>query len=390
MVSGTGERTIATWAALALVVGLALSAAPAAHSATSETEGPATETTSEETDDVDEEGGTDDDDADSPSPTLTTSPTTTQTPTPTDSPEPEPSEPTNGQDNESNGEDSSDDEETIQPPEISCQATSMVPPGGTLTITCTVTPSHAVLTLSDGSRQSPFGTIYLVDKELTFEANSEVQGPQSVVLTVHATHPDDEEVVAAQDVTFTIEPHANGESTTDPTNGTGQDQADGDGDAEGSTPDSGTSSDSSESATTPTPSETPPGTETEPPDQPEATESTSTAQSPGLPPPPGAPGDASADPPHSVFPHLPVPGMPGPRSLNITPEPTADASEDSADSGTDDRAGEDEPEDDEGLLAQTGPEQVAWSGSLAASAIVLGITALALSRRQPQRSSGSR
>lgn len=88
-----------------------------------------------------------------------------------------------------------------------------------------------------------------------------------------------------------------------------------------------------------------------------------------------------------MFPHLPVPGMPGPGSLNIVPEPTADASD-----GTDDRAGdgadEDEPEDDEGLLAQTGPEQVAWSGSLAASAIVLGITALALSRRQPQRSSG--
>ena len=50
---------------------------------------------------------------------------------------------------------------------------------------------------------------------------------------------------------------------------------------------------------------------------------------------------------------------------------------------------EDETEDDEGILAQTGPEQVAWAGSLAATSIVLGTAALTLARRQTQRRSGT-
>lgn len=80
--------------------------------------------------------------------------------------------------------------------------------------------------------------------------------------------------------------------------------------------------------------------------------------------------------------------MPGPEARNTLPEPTADNAKESA-GDDDDGADEDETEDDEGILAQTGPEQVAWAGSLAATSIVLGTAALTLARRQTQRRSGT-
>ncbi|MGO1549113.1 MAG: hypothetical protein ACTHWO_04765 [Nesterenkonia sp.] len=390
MVSGTGERTIATWAALALVVGLVLSAAPAAYSATtpnpeeSLVDETATQTTVEDVeDDDDNEGSPSPDDVESetqpPSPTPTPTPSPTPPPTPTDSPEPtDPTDPTEPTDPaSSNGPNTSD-------PEFSCPEGGGVDPGEAETVECFVPDGFAV---DLGATQTEYGNVVLEGSSLTFTAAPTVYGTQSVPVAVIGISPDGEETTAR--VTFTVygtdDPSPSPTEEPSPEVPTSEPEP-APSESEMTTPsDTSDPTDSESSAPEP---ERPDDEEEDIPTESEAPGPTTSTPASPLPAPPGAPESSSTEPTQDGLPPLPVPGMPGPEARNTLPEPTADNAKESA-GDDDDGADEDETEDDEGILAQTGPEQVAWAGSLAATSIVLGTAALTLARRQTQRRSGT-
>lgn len=444
MVFGTGERTIGLCAALTLVAGLALSAAPAAHASEAPTEvsqDPATATTSGDDDAVDSEPEivqpdysetsslsttttlpADDDDSvpeedpasESGDPTGNgsvppASGTPESDPTPTGSPtlEPAPTTPTDDQDDTGDdGDQGQDDEttgkETDPPPELSCEG-NLVEVGGTGEGSCTVSPE---LQVHIPNASSGMGTVEVVGNRILYRAPQSLDQGTTDVFTVEAR---DSDGALANDqngdplrtsVQFTIYGDTGSNESTTPSPSTPGDTA------APTTPDNGANGDDESTPTT----------------SPEPTESESTGSGGNGDDTSGETGDGTGDTPAEADTgpaegeqtsepsasetsigapdtspsalRLPIPGAPAsvreemgsaPQSSEPNPNLTKSADE-GADAGA--AQGSDESDDDSdssadgGFLAQTGPEQIAWSGSFALAAIVLGIAALRLSHRE--------
>lgn len=387
MVSGTGGRTIKSSAALALVVGLALAAAPPTHAAATpaeaeptptattepteqedaepepETTGTATQTPppdetdpvtdpevpeDEETEDDPDQGQPGDGETDEGQPgDDQTGEGEQEEPTPgpgsppaTETPSPDPETPTRSPPPGPPTTSPSPSPSLTQPPGtpqdpaesgLSCEGAG-VNPGETVTVTCTA-PEGSTLEL--GSTNSAIGgTVEISGFDITYTAPSAVDGTPSDPFTVIAGHPDGSST--STQVAFSVYGTVNGDDGAEPT-------------------------------------------QSLPPVPPDATEeSTPAPTETAAAAPPGTPTGGG-------LPNLPIPGLPASPWDNLpteTEEPEAGSH--TTHQSDDEKAEDTEADDPEDLLAQTGPEQAAWAGSLAIASILLGAAALRMSRRCTQ------
>ncbi|WP_300344480.1 hypothetical protein [Nesterenkonia sp.] len=371
MVSAAGERTLRSCAALALAVGLTISAASATYASTLDPDptGPSP-TDSQETADPDPNNTLDSQATTEPTPDNGTTEPSPEDPTSTPPDTPGEGDPTGESPSptpgETDGEDADEDDyddagETTGALAVTCDSDGRagVDPGETVTLTCYTTEEA---TLGLGNSQSQIGgSVELSGNQLTYTAPAEAYGTPQDTFTVVATPPEGEEAEAQ--VIFTVYGTESPSPTPVPT------------------PTEPDPTDQPSATTPPDPTGKQDPTDgqgvTEFPTSPPAGEPTTVA--PEGPSVPGTPHGGSEQ--EGLSP-LPVPGSPwneiGPGSDASGPSEVSSEPEEDDEPNAAER---DDAAADPGELAQTGDGRALWAGVLAFGAAAMGLLAVLLTHR---------